>query len=224
VDPDIAGKRVGENNTQLFSWHWPGDDELILLIVSSIVDTTILSMVNAAIAGLPDPSRKIRELWCCLEEPNGDGGPYARNVTPIFDNNTAARWVKLAMKLSNPMRFCIMYRGQQADGTDGAQTPMRSGRSYLPLDDMLPPPGEDMIDDIGEESDNDGDMRRPNPRSFRTAKTGFPKSERKLQRGLSDRSDTLKSSETVLLVALPITSKALLLMRMWLGYVSTITL
>jgi len=41
---------------------------------------------------------------------------------------------------------------------------------------------------------------------------------------LSDCSDTLKSSETVLLVSLPITSKVMLLMRMWLGYVRTITL
>jgi len=59
VDPDIGVKRVGENNTQLFSWHWPGDDESILPIVTSIVDTTILSIVNAAIASLPDSSRKI---------------------------------------------------------------------------------------------------------------------------------------------------------------------
>jgi len=59
VDPDIAGKRVGENNTQLFSWHWPADDEWILPIVTSIVDTTILSIMNAANAGLPDPIRKI---------------------------------------------------------------------------------------------------------------------------------------------------------------------
>jgi len=182
VDRNIAGKRVGENNTQLFSWHWPGDDESILPIVTSIVDTTILSIVNAAIAGLPDPSRKIRELWGCLEEPNGDGGPYARNVTPIFDSNTAAGWVKVAMKLSNPTLFCVVYHGQQADGTDGAQTPMRGGHSYLPLDDILPPPTEDMIDDIGEESDDDREMRRPNPRSFPTTKTGFQKFERKLQK------------------------------------------
>jgi hypothetical protein len=59
VDPDVAGKRVGETNTQLFSWDQPGDNELILLIVTSIVDTTILSIVNAAIARLADPSRKI---------------------------------------------------------------------------------------------------------------------------------------------------------------------
>jgi len=59
VDPDIAGKRVGENNTQLFSSHWLGDDESMLPIVTSIVDTTILSMVSAAIAGLPDPSWNI---------------------------------------------------------------------------------------------------------------------------------------------------------------------
>jgi len=129
VDPDIAGKRVGENNTQLFSWHWPGDDKSILPIVTSIVDTTILSIVNAAIAGLPDPSQKIWELWGCLEEPNGDGGPYASNFTPISNNNTAAGWVKAAMKSSNQTLFCVVYGGQQADGTDGAQTPMCGGRS-----------------------------------------------------------------------------------------------
>jgi len=77
VDAKFAGKRVGEYNTQLFSWHWPGDDESILLIVESIVDTTILSIQNAAISGLPDPSRKIRELWGCREEPNSHGGPYS---------------------------------------------------------------------------------------------------------------------------------------------------
>ena len=181
MDPDIAGKRVGENNTQLFSWQWPGDDESILPIVTSIVYTTILSIVNAAIAGLPDPSWKIRELWGCLEERNGDGGPYARNVTPILDNNTAAGWVQAVLELSNPTLFCVIDRGQQADGTDGAQTPMRGGHSYLPLDDIFPPPAEDMIDDIGEESDDDGVTRCPNPRSFPTMKTGFQKFQRKLQ-------------------------------------------
>jgi hypothetical protein len=91
VDPDIAGKRVGETNTQLFSWHWPGDDESMLPIDTSIVDTTLLPIVNPAIAGLPDRSWKIRELWGCLEQPNGDGGPSASDATQIFDINTAAR-------------------------------------------------------------------------------------------------------------------------------------
>jgi len=62
VDPDIPGKRVGENHTQLFSWHWPADDESILPIVTSIVDIIILSIVNAAIPSLRDPRWKIREL------------------------------------------------------------------------------------------------------------------------------------------------------------------
>jgi hypothetical protein len=66
------------------------------------------------------------------------------------------------MKLSDPMLFCVVYCGQQADGTDGAQTSMCGGPSYLPLDDILPPPAEDMIDDIWEESDDDGETRRPN--------------------------------------------------------------
>jgi hypothetical protein len=129
VDPGIAGLRVGENNTQLLSWYWPGDNESILPIVTSVVDMTILSIVHAAITSLPDPSRKIRELWGCLEVPNGDGGSYARNGTPIFDSNTTARWVKAANKLSHGMLFRVIYRGQQADGTDGTQTPMRGGRS-----------------------------------------------------------------------------------------------
>jgi len=90
VDSDIAGKRLGENITQRFSWHWPGDDESILPIVTSIVDATMSLVLNAAIASLPDPSRKIRELSGSLEEPIRDGGLYACNVTPIFDNNTAA--------------------------------------------------------------------------------------------------------------------------------------
>jgi len=181
VDPNIAGKRVGENNTQLFSWHWPGDKESILPIVRSIVDTTSLSIVNAAIAGLPDPSQNIRELLGCLEEANGDGGPYARKVTPILDNDTAARWLKVAMELSNPMLFGIVYRGQHSNGTDSAQMPMRGGRSYLPLDHILLPPAKDMIDDIGEELDDDGEMGRPNPRGLPTTKTGFQKFERNLQ-------------------------------------------
>jgi len=117
ADPNIAEKRVGENNTQLFSLHWPVDYESI---VTSIVDSTILSIVNVVIAGLPDPSRRIQDLCSCLEEPNGDGGLYTHNVTSIFDNNTAARWGKVAMKLSNPTLFCVVYRGQQANSTDGA--------------------------------------------------------------------------------------------------------
>jgi hypothetical protein len=67
--------------------------------------------MDAAIAGLPEPSRRIRELSGCLVEPNGDGGLYTRNVTPIVDNNTAARWVKEAMNVSNPTLFGVVYRG-----------------------------------------------------------------------------------------------------------------
>jgi len=112
VDPDTAGNRVGANSTLLFWLHWPGDDESILPIVTTIVDTTTMSIVTSAIAGLPDPSQKICELWGCREEPNGDGGPYAHNVTPIVDNNTAAGWVTVAIKLSNPTVFCVIHHGQ----------------------------------------------------------------------------------------------------------------
>jgi len=180
VDLNIAGKTVRENNTQPFSWHWNEDDKSILAIVTSIIDKTILAIMNHWIAGLPDPSWKIRELWGSHEAPNGDGGQYAHHVAPICDNNTAARWVMATMKLSNAMLFCVVYYSQQADSTAGAQTPIDGGRSYLPLDDILPVPAEDMFNDIGEGLDDDGEMWHPTSRSFPSMKRGFQKFEWKL--------------------------------------------
>ena len=75
VAHNIAGKRVGEYSTRLFSSHRPGDDESILPIVTSIVDMTIVSIMNTAIPGLPHPSQKTRGVWGSQEEPDGDGGP-----------------------------------------------------------------------------------------------------------------------------------------------------
>jgi hypothetical protein len=71
-------------------------------------------------------------------------------VTSIFDNNTAAGWVQVAIKWNNPMLVCIVYCGQQADTTAGAQTPRHGGSSYLPLNDILPTIAKAMINDIGE--------------------------------------------------------------------------
>ena len=85
------------------------------------------------------------------------------------------------MKSINGTLFCMVYPGQQADSTAGAQRPMCGGCSYHPLNDILPPPAENMIDDIGAESDDDGGTCRPNPKSFLMVKTGFQKFEGKLQ-------------------------------------------
>jgi len=95
--------------------------------------------------------------------------------------------------------------------------------SYLPLDDILSPAAENMIAYIGEDLDDNCATQCANSRSFRTMKTGFQSLNGSFKRGLSDSSDTLKSSLTVLLVSFPITSKVLWLMRMWLGYTSMIT-
>jgi len=111
MDPDIAGKSVHENNTQLLWWHWPGDDESILTIVTSIINTTTLSIVNAAFANQPEHSWKTWDLWGFQEERNGDGGPYTRNVNPIVYSNTAAGCVKAATKLKNTTLFCVVHRG-----------------------------------------------------------------------------------------------------------------
>jgi len=177
VDPDVAGKTVVENNTHLCSYHWPGDDELIFPIVTTIDHTTVLLIVNTAIGSLPDPSWKIRELWGCQEERYEDGGPHARNVTPIVDSNTAARWVKASIKIHNLMLCSVVYRGQQADGTSGAQTSLGGGHSYRYLDDNLSPPAEHMMDNMGEESHDDAETQCQQPWSIAMIQTGFQRFE-----------------------------------------------
>jgi len=50
---------------------------------------------------------------------------------------------------------------------------MHSGRCNLPLDDMLPLPDKVITDDIGEESDDNGETELQNPSSSLTTKTRF---------------------------------------------------
>jgi len=76
----------------------------------------------------------------------------------------------------------------------------------------------------GGESDVDRETQGPDSRSFPTTNTSFQSLNGWVNRRLSDSSNTFKSSVTMLLVSLLITSKPLLLMRMWLGYASIITL
>ena len=84
------------------------------------------------------------------------------------------------MKLNSPMIFLVVYCGQQADVTSGAQTPTRGGENNVPLESIPPPAAENMIDNIREESDNDSETRHPNPSTVQLTKTGFQKFEMKL--------------------------------------------
>jgi len=112
VDRDIACKRVCETNTQQMSLHWPVDDESMYPIVPSIISITISSIVQAAIACLPDHTQIVPESWGCQEKPTGYGGLCTCNVTPILDNNTAARYFKAAQKFCNPTLLWVVYHGQ----------------------------------------------------------------------------------------------------------------
>jgi len=124
---------------------------LTLPIVTSIVDMNTVFMMNSAIACLPNCTQKIPKHWGCQEQPNGNGGLHAHNVTPIIDINSASGWVQQAMKSNTPTLFCIIYCGQHTDSTSGSQMPRRGGCSYVPLDNILPPLAKEMIDDIREE-------------------------------------------------------------------------
>jgi hypothetical protein len=65
LDSDIAGKRESEIHNHLVIWHWPENDVSILPIVTSIINTNISSIWNAAITNVQDPSWNIRELLGC---------------------------------------------------------------------------------------------------------------------------------------------------------------
>jgi len=120
ANPNLVVNWAGENNILLFSWHWLADDDWILLIVTPIVDMTILTIMHVEITCQPDSSLKIQALWGCWGESNGDGGPHAHNVIAILINSTAARWVKAAMQINNAMLVCIDHSSQHADMTSGA--------------------------------------------------------------------------------------------------------
>ena len=67
------------------------------------------------------------------------------------------------MKLSSPMLSGVVYCGQKAGSKGAAQTPMHYCHCYLLLCVILPPPAEDMFDDIGQKSDDSGEVWHTNP-------------------------------------------------------------
>lgn len=83
--------------------------------------------------------------------------------------------------MKHPKAFYGVYCGQQGDSTSATEMPMRGAHIDLPQDDILPPPAENVTDDIGEELHNAAEMRLPTPTSFQTTKTGFQKFESKLR-------------------------------------------
>jgi len=216
VDPDIAGKRVGENNTQLVSWHWTGDDESILPIVTSNVDMTILSIVNAAIAGLSAPSRTIREFWGSREDPNQDGGLYACNVTTIFDTNTAAGWVKAGDEIRQPNAFLRRLSWPTSRRYSWCPDAYAWWRPVATFLWMTSSHLQLRIWSMISWRNRMMKVRRGAliEAAFRWRKQASKSLNVSYKRGSSDSSNPLKWSDTMLLVSLPIISEALLLMRM----------
>jgi len=160
--------------------HWMMNQYFQYLQQSSIRRLCKLWMLQSLVC--QTPAGNSDSFWGCWVEPNRHGGPYARNVTPIFNTNTAARGVRAVMKSSNRMLYCFICCGQQTDGTSGAQMPMGGACSYIPLDDILPPSAGDTINNFREELDDDAEMLHPNQRGFPATKTGFQEFKRKFQR------------------------------------------
>jgi hypothetical protein len=65
----------------------------------------------------------------------------------------------VATKFYNSKRLCFVNGGQQDDGTADGQTLIHAAHSNLPLDEILPPPAEDMINDMWEESKDNAETQ-----------------------------------------------------------------
>jgi len=59
------------------------------------------------------------------------------------------------MEVHNPMLLYVIYLAKQANSTSGAQTPLHGGHSYLPWDEIHPPPPNLIMDHIRVELDDD---------------------------------------------------------------------
>lgn len=70
-------------------------------------------------------------------------------ITILLRDGSSRRW-----NCTTQFLFVLLI----VRSTSGAEMPMSSGHSYLPLDRILPPREEDMIDDIGEEWEDDAEM------------------------------------------------------------------
>jgi len=101
---------------------------------------------------------------------------------------------------------------------------MCGGHSYLPLDHILQPPTEDIINDVWDKPDDDDEMRHLIPKSCLTMKPGLQLFERKIQ----SRNIRLQSYvEFIRICAFRSFAgykHSVFMTRIWLAYVSTITL
>jgi hypothetical protein len=146
-----------------------------------MVHTTIISMVNAAIAGLSDARWNIQQHWGCREEPTGDNSLHAVNVTPTVNIITASGYIKMPIRFQNPTHFCVGYRCLHANGPSGAQMPVYDGHSYLALDGTLDLPAEDIINMMVEDLEDNAQRCHTNQRSILSTKLGLQMYERQLQ-------------------------------------------
>jgi len=80
---------------------------------------------------------------------------------------------------------------------------MHGGHCYLLLNRILPPPAKDMINDIGEESDDNVVMWNPYVRSFPITKIGFQQLERKHPRRIITQQRYLEFSRKCVLSLFP---------------------
>lgn len=224
VDPNIAGMSMGENYTQLYCWHWSGNDGSILPLVIVMFDTTIRSIVISSITSLPNLSWQIRVHWGCHLVSNGDGGPQSDYVTPILHNNTAAGWVKVAW--NKPIQsFCGSFIIAKQPSTQ--QVPWRIYMVAVATE--LPKASFNLQPRMWLEILRSNHMLMQR-RSVHLQETSWQRKQASnritehFSRGLIGSSDTLILSETVLLVALPCKFKLWLLTAMWLSNSSTIRL
>jgi hypothetical protein len=154
------------------------DDLSLFTLLTGVIKATILAIVKTVNEGMPDPSRTIRELCGVRCEQGNDEGPRVGDVAPIFNENTTLAWLRSTTNLEVRTIYCVLLRNNGVPNT-----PIPAGRSFLPLDEILPQE-EEMIDDIGEASDDELASSRPRPRSLPSSLAKLVARDKLIQRRL----------------------------------------
>ena len=192
VDPDHALHPAPEPaNARPFHYYWPEHDQTIDETLTAATSTTFKSVMETAIAALPNPSRKVRALWGITVEPGFCQAPAMQQATWLKDTNGVVAWIDRTKNLATRYLFCVLKRAIP----DRDDTPGPSGRANLDQDALFPAPAE-MYQEIAEQSDDEAAAGCANPHNFPRTEKSFAVAIRKVKKRIIRQQRMLSLLET----------------------------
>ncbi|KAF8243681.1 hypothetical protein K440DRAFT_636878 [Wilcoxina mikolae CBS 423.85] len=147
-------------------------------VLTSVIEARILPVETTVNEAMSDLSPRIQELWGVRCEPGDDEGPGVRDVASIFNDKTTLAWLRSMINLEVQTLYCFLRRNNEVPNT-----PINVGMSFLPLAEILLQEKE-MIDDIGEESNDELASSIPSARGLPSSLANLVARDKLIQRRL----------------------------------------